>query len=224
MKHTVEDIIALIDTDHLSVQTVDAVEYKIDWIKTVLHQLSIVENVPQCAEIVSKLETAKRNLIEISAAQHGQFLLFERSNNRSRGRPAFQIPKESLEGLLEMQFSIPTIAHMVGVSVRTIRNRMSQYELSVKDFYSAIGDDDLDQVIIAILHNFPNTGYKQMIGYLKSDGVRVTEYRVREAMRRVDPVGVLDRSLSLRTLRRRKYNVACPNALWHIDGHHKIIR
>lgn len=37
---------------------------------------------------------------------------------------------------------------------------------------------------------------------------------------RVDPWGV-DRAM--RRVTRRKYSVPCPNALWHIDGNHKLI-
>lgn len=32
------------------------------------------------------------------------------------------------------------------------------------------------------------------------------------------------RRLRLRVLRRRQYFVPGPNSLWHIDGHHKLIR
>ena len=41
-------------------------------------------------------------------------------------------------------------------------------------------------------------------------------------MRAVDPEGV---QLRLhRSLHRREYNVEAPNALWHVDGYHKLIR
>jgi hypothetical protein len=43
-------------------------------------------------------------------------------------------------------------------------------------------------------------------------------------MRRSDPEGVLLRSLQLTPISRRVYNVTCPLALWHLDGHHKLIR
>ena len=41
-------------------------------------------------------------------------------------------------------------------------------------------------------------------------------------MRRVDPGGVIWRLR--RALHRRVYNVTSPNALWHIDGNHRLIR
>ena len=41
-------------------------------------------------------------------------------------------------------------------------------------------------------------------------------------LRRLDPIETALRSL--KTIVRRKYNVTCPNALWHIDGNHKMIK
>ena len=41
-------------------------------------------------------------------------------------------------------------------------------------------------------------------------------------MYRVDPLGVEQRSRHI--LHRRKYHVPGPNSVWHIDGHHKLIR
>ena len=41
-------------------------------------------------------------------------------------------------------------------------------------------------------------------------------------MIRVDPINVSMRRM--RVIRRRTYSVPGPNALWHIDGHHSLIR
>ncbi|KAL0978844.1 hypothetical protein UPYG_G00176460 [Umbra pygmaea] len=48
--------------------------------------------------------------------------------------------------------------------------------------------------------------------------------RVRESLRRVDPYGTELRALANHTLHRRQYSVPAPNAMWHIDGNHKLIR
>lgn len=141
-----------------------------------------------------------------------------------RGRPFLNIPAESLDHLLEQHFSVPDIAKIMCVSVRTIRNRMTLYDLQVNSYYSELTEEQLDGQIQDILECFPNSGYKQMLGHLRAKGLRVRIMRVRESMRRVDPIGILNRSLHLRIIKRRKYSVAGPNALWHIDGNHKLIR
>ena len=45
---------------------------------------------------------------------------------------------------------------------------------------------------------------------------------MRESLRRVDPDGGVSRFATV--LHRRVYAVHSPNALWHIDGYHKLIR
>lgn len=45
---------------------------------------------------------------------------------------------------------------------------------------------------------------------------------MRESIRRVNPSGIQARIR--RVLHRRTYQVDSPNALWHLDGHHKLIR
>ena len=54
-----------------------------------------------------------------------------------------------------------------------------------------ISETELDAIILDTLHNFPNCGYKSMQGHLLCKGHKVQEERIREAMRRVDPEGIL---------------------------------
>ena len=137
-------------------------------------------------------------------------------------RPSFDIPYEQLAYLIEHRFSVPHIADMLGVSVRTVRRRMSAYGLSISVQYSSISDPDLDQVVSSIQHEFPTCGNRQMQGHLFSRGIRVQQIRVREAQRRVDPDGTVLRHLN--AINRREYSVAAPCCLYHIDGNHKLIR
>lgn len=51
----------------------------------------------------------------------------------------------------------------------------------------------------------------------------VTRDRLRESIRRVDPVGRIARRPNERTPR-RVYRVGGPNHLWHFDGNHKLNR
>ena len=57
---------------------------------------------------------------------------------------------------------------------------------------------------------------------VKSRGQRVQQMRVRASMRRTDPEGTILRWFDV--TERREYKVSGPNALWHIDGNHKLIR
>ena len=120
------------------------------------------------------------------------------------------------------RFTIPRISKIVQVSVRTIRRRMTEYDLSVRECYSNLTDEQLDGIVRDIQVHFPTCGNRQMQGHLYTRGVRVQQQRVRESQRRVDPVSSVMRRL--RTITRREYHVNGPGALWHIDGNHKLIR
>ena len=140
----------------------------------------------------------------------------------SIGRPKFNITREQIQHLLELHFSCPKIACLIGVSLRTIRRRMAEYELSVSNFYANISDEELERQVNEIRVIYPNCGYRMMDGHLRQRGIRITQSRIRNTMHKVDPDGVVQRWRD--TIRRRKYRVSGPIALWHIDGNHKLIR
>ena len=138
------------------------------------------------------------------------------------GRPSFDIPYDQLLYLIENRFSVSAIADMLGVSARTIRRRMDDYGLSIRDQYSHITDQQLDEVVYMIQQQFPMCGNRQIQGFLLSYGLRIQQTIIRESQRRVDPNGAIIRRLSV--LNRREYSVPSPLSLYHIDGHHKLIR
>lgn len=138
------------------------------------------------------------------------------------GRPSFHIPPSQLQFLIDSRFSVPQISRLMGVSVSTIRRRMSTFNLSIRATYSSITDEQLDEIVAGMQVQFPNWGNRQMYGYLISQNIRLQFSRVRESQSRVDPEGSIMRRLT--TLRRRIYSVRGPQHLWHVDGHHKLIR
>lgn len=87
-----------------------------------------------------------------------------------------------------------------------------------------MADEELDRIVSEVHRRHPNTGYKLMRGHLNAIGVHVPISRLQESLRRIDAEGVYMRRLRLHVLRRRQYSVPGPNALWHIDGNHKLIR
>ena len=110
------------------------------------------------------------------------------------------------------------------MSLSTVNRRLKDYGLSVTQTYSTISANELDKITQQLVFEFPNCGYRRMTGFLRARGIHGQQIRVRESMKRSDPEGVLLRSLQLTPIFRRVYNVTCPLALWHLDGHHKLIR
>ena len=105
--------------------------------------------------------------------------------------PRFLIPREQLEYLVENHFSVPKMAEIIGVSPRTIERRMAECEISISSQYADITDEQLDEVVQAMYDVVPACGYRQMQGLLLGRGLRVQQHRVRDAVRRVDPMGTL---------------------------------
>ena len=139
----------------------------------------------------------------------------------SFGRPAIVIEEEQLIFFVDNCFKVDDMALILGCSKRTVERRLSMYQLSTRHF-TAITDIELDELVKQQCSVYPRCGEKLINGRLHAEGIRVQRHRVRESIRRVDPSGVQSRLR--RVLHRRRYEVDSPNALWHLDGHHKLIR
>ena len=142
--------------------------------------------------------------------------------DRDPGRPKATIDIEEVEYLRSLNFSNTNIAEMIGVSRSTLYRRMESEGIDIRKKYTTISDSDLDCVVKAIKQIHPNDGEHLMIGHLRHRNVFVPRHRTRAAIHRVDPVNTAIRRTV--TVRRRVYHVEGPNSLWHIDGHHKLIK
>ena len=113
------------------------------------------------------------------------------------GRPAYLINHAQLQIYVENGFTVPQIATMLSVSKSTIRRRLCRFGISVNQSYSNLTDDELDLKIKDLISKFPNCGYRRMNGFLLAASIRIQEKWIQQSMRRVDPNGVLLRSLQI---------------------------
>ena len=65
---------------------------------------------------------------------------------QKRGPRSFQIPKTSLQILIDYNFSQQHIARMIGVSARTINRRLKEHDIKPKT-YSNITEIELDAIV-----------------------------------------------------------------------------
>ncbi|CAC5376877.1 unnamed protein product [Mytilus coruscus] len=117
------------------------------------------------------------------------------------GRPPAFICTDQVEYLFKIGFKIGEIARMFLVHRTTLWRRLKYEEKNLSTTYWCEYDD------------WPLKSKK---------GISVQQSRVRRTLRDIDPGSTLIR-WGL-TAVRRKYSVAGPNDLWHIDGHHALIR
>uniref|UniRef100_A0A7M5V6S7 Integrase catalytic domain-containing protein n=2 Tax=Clytia hemisphaerica TaxID=252671 RepID=A0A7M5V6S7_9CNID len=198
--------------------------YKLDTFERLLS--TAVNLYPICEEAINQIASILNHLQRLSDQQQNEQseILLTLDHIGGRGRPRLLIDIEKLHYLLSLNFTANDIANFFGTSRSTICRRLSDQSISIKNTYSKMPDYELDESVKTILDEFPRTGYRRMKGFLQSKGHRVQEKRVQASMHRVGLEGVLSRSTELKTVRRRKYNVRGTNALWHIDGNHKLIK
>ena len=138
------------------------------------------------------------------------------------GRPSIDVDMRDIEFLRGLRFSWTKVAEVLGISRSTLYRRLSEEGITHEGTYSDISDNSLDDLIKEIKERFPNDGERMMIGHLTRRGILLQRSRIRASIHRVDPVNTAIRKSI--ALRRRVYHVDGPNCVWHIDGHHKLIR
>ena len=214
IQSTLSDIDSVGDYSTLSIDRAKALEWRLELVYRDLIELASEEQeaLPLIAEAYLHLQelVLSIELLPPPRAQPVQLL------DRSVGRPAYDIPHHQLDSLISMHLSVPQIARIIGVSVSTIRRRMSEYNLSIQGTYSMISDGCHCSTTVSWLGKSP--------GIWQSDFSwnKGSIQRVRESQRRVDPEGSIMRRLN--RVQRRSYSVQGPQHLWHIDGNHKLIR
>jgi hypothetical protein len=87
--------------------------------------------------------------------------------------------------------------------------------------FSSISDMDLDAIVKDFKLKHPSTGLRYLRGRLFLLNIRVQKKRIVDSVTRVDGLNKVLRQHT--TINRREYHSPRPNALWHVDGHHKLI-
>lgn len=139
-----------------------------------------------------------------------------------RGRPRKLIARDVLQEAFThgRNISGAKLARTLGVDRGTVRNYCKAYGVQRPKF-SLISDMELDEIVRNYKLRHPNTGIRYLRGYMLLHKFRVQRSRLIESINRVDTLAKQLRKST--TIKRREYHSARPNALWHLDGHHKLI-
>ncbi len=122
------------------------------------------------------------------------------------GRPSFAINKEQLEYLRSLSFSWVGISRLLMVSTSSLYRRRIEYGL-IQNSETAISDQDL---LHLIQYTISYVGQSFIWGVVRSQGYKVTRERVRQVIRRCDPIGTALRWGGIATPR-QPYSVPGPN-------------
>lgn len=135
----------------------------------------------------------------------------------SKGRPRVVVDQSQLRFLRSLRFGWEEIANIMGVSVKTLQRRAKEWNILT---FSSISNAELDEVVLERHHQFPQAGEAMFRGHLLALGINIPRARLRMSVHRV-----FGSAASLHpAIVRRTYSVPGPNALWHVDGNHKMIR
>ena len=115
----------MLSREMLALQTSGELDfYESDALECLLKSYSII------SEVVDKLEG-----MEWSQPCQAHVSVVSDGN---AGRPKFDISYSLLKTLLEDGFAVPNMAGILGVSISTIRRRMTTFHLSVREMYTNI--------------------------------------------------------------------------------------
>ena len=98
---------------------------------------------------------------------------------------------------------------------------MQEYGIDT-DGFTDISDSELDQLLTDVETENPNIGEVMLQGHLLHMGIKVPRAKLRSAIHRTDHANTIRRHSHI--INRRVYSTPHPNAVWHIDRNHKLIR
>ena len=138
-----------------------------------------------------------------------------------RGHPQKIVSEAFLREVFQAgrNISIRRLAISLKIHRNTITKCMRIYGIKRPPF-SKITAKALDDIIKSYKQSHPNTGIRYIRGHLTQLGLRVQRNRIIESLSRVD--NITQTILRTQTIQRREYTSSRPNALWHVDGHHKL--
>jgi hypothetical protein len=87
--------------------------------------------------------------------------------------------------------------------------------------FTDMSKSELDALVKHFRDTKPDSGIRYLIGFLRRHNLRIQKRRVYSSVHRVDGIGRILRKKKV--IKRQNYEVPRPHAIWHVDGHHKLI-
>jgi hypothetical protein len=141
------------------------------------------------------------------------------------GRPKIKINDAFLREAFSdgRNITITEVAELLGVHRNTVQIKLKQLGIKAR-VYTDIDDAELDGIMRTFLLSHPDAGYPYCHGHLRSIGIKIQKRRIQDSLRRTKDLARFLEAVMGDEDERRDYSVKRPHSVWHIDGHHKLIR
>ena len=113
-----------------------------------------------------------------------------------------------------------TLATLLGIHRNTLRYKLRALGLNKQ--FSSLTDNQLDHVIKIYKKLRPNSGIRYTSGFLHCHSLQVQRECIRMSLQHVD--GLRHALQRNDAIMRRTYISQMSNAVWHLDGLHKLIQ
>ena len=113
-----------------------------------------------------------------------------------------------------------TLATLLGIHQNTLHYKLR--ELGLSKPFSSLTNDELDRVIKIYKSLRPNSGLRYTMVFLHRHGLQVQRECIRMSLQHVDGLGHALRCND--TIMHWTYISRMSNAVWHLDGLHKLIQ
>ena len=161
------------------------------------------------------------HIIKSKRSSVSQIKTITMERSEKRGQPHKIISKAFLKEVFRpgRNISISKLTSSLPVHKNTLENYMCRYKIMCPQF-STISNLSLDEIVAQYRSEHPNTGIRYPCGYLFWQSIRVQRERIVVLLSHID--NVVRVILWNKMIKRREYKSSRPNALWHVDGHHKL--
>ena len=120
----------------------------------------------------------------------------------------------------ECRILMKTLATLLGIHWNTLHYKL--HALGLNKQFSSLTDDELDHIIKIYKKLHPNSGLWYTAGFLNCHSLQLQRERIRMSLQHVDGLGhALQQNDAIM---RWTYISQMSNAVWHLDGLHKLIQ
>ena len=163
IKEIINDLSIFRDGRLMDIDNADGYKWQIEMVSCEIVALEVIGELDECKCKAVEFVLKAFSVIDRVVDKLQNMQLFPTTNDTEAalvhdvtvGQPKFEISKFQLTSLLEDSFSVPDIARILGISVSTMRRRMTDFGLSVHQMYTQISSEDLQKIIGEVQSEHP---------------------------------------------------------------------